>query len=172
VKIQDIQKKYPPFDVAEGLGHAFISQGTHVELTSSLTAAAAPVRLEWSVRAGSRVEDYDYPPVVRWKCVTPNCMGYDSGCKESGTIESFVGTAHKTAKIFHQGSKFTCPEHIAEEYVKAFAAWAKRVGRKPPKPAVSPATPLGLDRLLGAKTHEELLTEAIKNKAYPNPGRG
>lgn len=172
MKIIDIAKKHPPFDKPDGEAAWLISQGgfvEYVEPTFNDPIKPAPI-LIWWVAAGVREGDFIHPPALWYRC---------PACGNKGFTSSHIGTAHKTAKVFHCGLKgVVCPDEVQQEYVREFAKWdarhsvawkrrqaaaAKAAKQGPGFDAgnpnhVMPLTPA--QRALGMKTHEELLDTA------------
>jgi hypothetical protein len=61
MKLQDKEKKHPPFDVPAGLAEALLAQG-YVKIEPA-TPKPTP-NLQWAARPGIREQDYQHPPIV------------------------------------------------------------------------------------------------------------
>lgn len=130
MKIQDPRREHPPFDIAAGQWPMYQSQGYHQYKEVDTTPE---VEVRWSVQRGRFIGDYECPPFIAWSA-TNGTKGY---------CESQVGTAHKTVKVYIPGQRpNTCPEHVAQDYVRLFNEWAaKRKKKSPPVEQVSFGTP-------------------------------
>ena len=141
MKLQDPMKQHPPFDVAVGAVQMYLNKGyTKVEPT---TAKPIP-NSKCGLKLGTRVEDYQYPPMLFWSCST---------CGGRHWTEIEIGTAHKTSIARHCGVVETCPPEIAAQYEKIFAEWHSRKKRAPEKGSAFSSNPrnlpLGLQEIPG-----------------------
>ncbi len=123
MRLVDIGHKHPPFDVASGLAAALLATGT-VEVyvapifnVGGVEATKAGKHItHFQVQVGRIVEDFQYPPFLRYSC---------SDCG-SGTIEG--PNAHKQ-KIHHQPPKpfaQEVPGDVAVAFIAMRKAYDKR----------------------------------------------
>ncbi len=146
MKIQDIEKKYPPFDKSAGEAAYLIATGKFEAVQS--TPKPAP-NLQWNAQPGRFIQDYECPPLLIHSCAT---------CGHRGYTESTIGTAHSTTVVRHCGIAESCPDDVAEKYLRLFREW-KSKSKKLPKETVSASTPRHLLARAGVKTKEELIAE-------------
>jgi len=143
MKMQDAARQHPPFDAPAGMVALLKSQGFY-EVTE--VKPEPPVLVSWSVQRGRFVGDYEAPPLITFSA-TNGTKGY---------CESRVGTAHKTVKVIIPGQRpVTCPEDIAQAYLRLFAEWASKSKKsKPAVEKVSAHTPKvpGVSPYAGATT--------------------
>jgi hypothetical protein len=100
------------FHVPSGMGKALVATGTVEEV---IPIPGPEVTVEWSVRKGQVIEDYVLPPVISWH-----------GGGNFGHHASMDGMSHLKCKSYVPGLKQqTCPKHIAEEYLRLYADWAR-----------------------------------------------
>jgi len=147
MKLQDKERKHPPFDVAAGLAAALLAQG-YVKVEPEIKRPTP--NAQWAARPGVREQDYQHPPLVAYSCSTCGVKGY---------CESQKGTAHRSAEVRHCGVVDRCPADVAARYREIFADWKSRSRR--PKTAVSGSTPSALNRAFGLRSREELIAEAV-----------
>ncbi len=146
MKIQDIERKHPPFDKSAGEAAYFISTGKFAAVQSAPKPAP---NLTWGAQPGRFIQDYECPPLLVHSCST---------CGTKGYTESQVGTAHKTIVVRHCGVAETCPEDVAAVYLRLFSQW-KAKSRKLPKEKVSETSPVHHIHAAGLKTKAELIAE-------------
>src|SRR6266571_5255669 len=130
MKVQDPKKEHPPFDIAAGAWPFYKLQG----YTKEEVKAELLVTVNWSAQRGRFIGDYEAPPLITYSA--------SNGTK--GYCESQVGTAHRTIKVYITGQKpVTCPEDIAQVYLRLFAEWSAKSKRqrKPATEQVSAHTP-------------------------------
>ena len=145
------------FHAPSGMGKVMIQAGIAEEVLPSVKPPVVD-QLKWYVVQGTRVEDYQYPPVLFHSCT--KCG--------PGSTESQMGTAHKTTKIFCCGRRGEmCPVSVATQYEAAYAAWKLR-SKKPPVPKISDASPASQVRAFGLKTQRELILEALSGTETRN----
>jgi hypothetical protein len=137
-------------DVDRTVGEVLIASELATEVVK--VAATEVHNIVWSARPGPRVEDYEYPPRIAWKC----------SCGELGYTESFKGTAHEVS-FHHRGTAVRCSPDVAETYIRLYAKWRSK-SKKPLPPETPRASTAVTDRRIlsnfGLKTKEELLAEA------------
>jgi len=114
MKLQEPEKKDPPFDVPPGLAEALLAQG-YVKI-EPVVKAAVP-NAQWAARQGVREADYQFPPYLVYSCST---------CGNRQTTESKRGTAHLSAELRHCGVVDRCPEDVAAKYLELFNEWKSR----------------------------------------------
>ena len=131
------------FHAPSGIGKALVATGTVQEV---VPIPGPEVTVEWSVRRGQVIEDYQTPPVISWV-----------GGGNFGHHSSMDGMSHLKCRSYVPGLRQqTCPPHVAEEYQRLYAEWASK-RKKPAKvaaPQVSASTPPipGVSPWMGATT--------------------
>lgn len=109
------------------IGKALIAAKLAEEIPNTVKRPAHVTK--WFVREGSRVEDYQYSPMVYVSC----------SCGLKQHTESERGTANE-AVARHCGVNETCPPDVAAQYLKVFGEWKSR-SRQKVKERVSAFTP-------------------------------
>lgn len=131
MRVQHQSGQYPPIEIPEGAWPVYKAQG-YIQVLNPETIPPQ-IEVRWSVQRGRFIGDYECPPFIAWSA-TNGTKGY---------CESQLGTAHKTVKVYIPGQRpNTCPEHVAQDYVRLFNEWAaKRKKKSPPVEQVSFGTP-------------------------------
>ncbi|MGB2679464.1 MAG: hypothetical protein WAN12_20460 [Candidatus Acidiferrum sp.] len=67
MKVQDIERKHPPFDIASGLAEIMLRRGEVVQVIPEPKPKPIPNGV-WSVQEGQVVGDFRYPPALHFHC--------------------------------------------------------------------------------------------------------
>ncbi len=146
MRIQDVAKKFPPFDKSAGEAAYLIQTGKFAAVEQAPKPAP---NLQWQAQQGRFIQDYECPPLVIFSCSTCGAKGY---------TESQTGTAHKTTVVRHCGVVETCPDDVAAVYSRVFSQW-KAKSKKLPKETVSSESPAHQVRAFGLRTKQELIQD-------------
>lgn len=120
MKIQDVARKHPPFDVAAGQAEHMLTSGNFVAVEP------AKARVTGKYVYGILPDTAGEPPAITHSCTSEAC-----GLK--GFTSSRNGTAHKQRHL-HCGHEDFCDEVTAAEYVRQFKDWKKRQGGRQEEP--------------------------------------
>jgi hypothetical protein len=138
MKLQDKERKHPPFDVPSGMAAALLTQG-FVEIEREIKRPTP--NLQWAARQGMREGDYQSPPQIFHSCCT---------CGTKGWTESQKGTAHQSVEVRHCRIVDRCPGEVAAKYLELFNDWKSRSRR--PVVKVSANTDSRVNRAFGLKS--------------------
>src|SRR5690242_19530183 len=119
MKVIDVAEKFPVFDVPTGLAVSLIAAGTHKQFIPTPKPAPAAKTTWWIVR-GQQIEDYEFPPEIRYRCDT--CGGH-IGVMQGPTVE-------RTQKFLHCKTQESVPDDIQRQYREMRQSWEKRFGGK------------------------------------------
>jgi hypothetical protein len=117
MKLQDIEKKFPPFDKPSGEAAYLLDTGKFVQYVEP-TLEIKP-NLVWAVKPGPRVEDYEYPPFIRY------------GCTKCGQAAMVSGPNATAQHVRHCGLVEPVPVHIAAQFKEMRGKYLARSKRKP-----------------------------------------
>lgn len=112
MKLQDIEKKFPPFDKSAGEAAYLIGTGRFEKYNPPFQPKAPD--LQWHVQVGDQVDDMQYPPCLGYKCGVCGSLGRISGPNATAQI------------VRHCLISESVPEHIAAEYTRVRAAYLKK----------------------------------------------
>jgi hypothetical protein len=116
MKLQDIEKKFPPFDKPAGEAAYLISTRRFEKYETPYNPKTPD--LQWHVQIGDRVDDMQYPPSLGYKCGACGSLGRISGPNATAQI------------VRHCLIAESVPEHIAAEYTRLRAAYLKKYPTK------------------------------------------
>jgi hypothetical protein len=154
MKLQDIEKKFPPFDKPSGEAAYLLETGKFIRYQEPTTPETKP-NLQWAAKRGARVDDYEYPPSVYYNC---------SKCGSKGEISGPNTTAHL---VRHCGLVEPVPAEVAARFKKLRENYLSRSKKKNLMPV--PGGNLALDKqrdaavakALGYKPREILIAESM-----------
>jgi hypothetical protein len=119
MKLQDVEHKHPPFDVAAGLAASLLATGKCVKFVKP-----EPPKLfantKWVTRRGPRVEDYEHAPEIVYSCSSCGNRGHMTG-----------PTAHRTQVFRHCHTVEAVPEDVRKRYAELRHNWEKTHKRRP-----------------------------------------
>jgi len=152
MKLQDIEKKFPPFDKSAGEAAYLLSTKKFVRYVETPTPEQLIPTLVWAVKPGPRVDDYEYPPYIHYSCGKCGMATMSSGPNAAAQL------------VRHCGIVETVPEHIAEKFREMRGKyWERSKKKQPPQPGSNKAVDARLDQLvadsLGYKPREVLIAE-------------
>ena len=139
MKVQDLERKHPPFDVASGLAEIMLKRGEVVQVIPEAKPKRVPDVHFYTCREDTRTVDFEKPPALTWRCNTCSQAGLQKG-----------PNAHKLP-VHCQCGTTPIPEKIGADYQAALAAYNRRFKRNTKPVVVAPMDPARVRAILEAK---------------------
>ena len=116
MKLQDIEKKFPPFDKPAGEAAYLLSTKKFVKYEMPYNAPVPD--LKWFAQPGDPIDDTQWPPFIGYSCGT---------CGSKGR---FAGPNATAQVVRHCMVAETCPDTVSVEYSKLRTAHLARHKKK------------------------------------------